>query len=827
MRNKLSLGSVFTTALLTLTACGGNTNTSVVNNENTPHPEFSWAKVAVSNNYSPSGDITDLTPTFSWKASSGATVYNLGHEHTDGSDWKEYTVPAAEAGCATGPVCSYKPANHILNIGDQKVWWVRGKDNNQWQDWSSAHVFNVVDGSGGGGNTTTPITISPSDGGTVNTNTPKFTWQPVINAKSLEIGLEKQDGSAWKSFTVHSSKTSLTPSTAFINGDYTWWMRAKLNSGGWTNWSNGANFTINTTGTGSGGLKELQPTGTINTTTPKFTWVKENNASDYQIGFKTSTNWKEYTVTAISACGPATECFLKPSNTGLNFGDNVTWYIRAKVNGNWQEWTDGIDFSINQTPPNTTNRPFIIEVKTDNRGLSNETQFIIPTDGAGYNYSVDCDNDGSIEAVGITSNYTCNYPVAGKYTISISGVFPQIKFIRPRVTRGGAQYPKSDTLKLLNINQWGTQAWRSMESAFTGAENLTITATDKPNLNLVSNMSYMFYRNRKLNPLSLESWDISNVTNMNYLFNGAVSFNQDISNWNVGNVTDMNGMFTHTSFNQDISNWNVSNVTDMNGLFYGTPFNQNINSWNVSNVTDMTWLFRGSSFNQPLDNWDVSKVTKMVGTFENSKFNQNINNWDVSQVDSMVAMFEGASDFNKPINNWDVSNVTGMTKMFSRASSFNQPLDHLNVSNVTNMVGLFENASSFNQNINSWDVSKVTDMRSMFQSASSFNQPIGQWNIKNVIEMMFMFSNATSFDQDISPWDISNLPDMQTMLVNTSFSTTNYDKLLISWSQLDLKLPFYRHYFNAGNAKYSTAAVSARNKLINKYKWAIDDGGHR
>ena len=40
-----------------------------------------------------------------------------------------------------------------------------------------------------------------------------------------------------------------------------------------------------------------------------------------------------------------------------------------------------------------------------------------------------------------------------------------------------------------------------------------------------------------------------------------LSFNQDISNWDVSNVTDMNYMFTNAKkFNQDISSWDVNNV---------------------------------------------------------------------------------------------------------------------------------------------------------------------------------------------------------------------------------------------------------------------------
>ncbi|MGY8887112.1 MAG: BspA family leucine-rich repeat surface protein, partial [Flavobacteriales bacterium] len=84
----------------------------------------------------------------------------------------------------------------------------------------------------------------------------------------------------------------------------------------------------------------------------------------------------------------------------------------------------------------------------------------------------------------------------------------------------------------------------------------------------------------------------SGITDMGGMFGG--TFNQDISSWDVSNVTDMSYMFAGTSFNQDISTWDVSNVTLMSHMFAGTIFNQPIGNWDVSNVTDMSYVFSGS-----------------------------------------------------------------------------------------------------------------------------------------------------------------------------------------------------------------------------------------
>ena len=186
---------------------------------------------------------------------------------------------------------------------------------------------------------------------------------------------------------------------------------------------------------------------------------------------------------------------------------------------------------------------FVITVKTDNPG-SSSTQFTIPTAGSGYNYNVDCDDNGSFEATAQTGDYTCNYGEAGTYTVRIrdnSGAgtgFPLIYF-----HNGG------DRQKLLSIKQWGTGQWISMNSAFYGCSNLTLAASDSP--------------------------DLSNVTDLSRMFEDTSSFNQPIGGWDVSHVTDMTGMFWGaTSFNQPIGGWNVTQVADMSIMFNNVTLSQ-------------------------------------------------------------------------------------------------------------------------------------------------------------------------------------------------------------------------------------------------------------
>lgn len=308
----------------------------------------------------------------------------------------------------------------------------------------------------------------------------------------------------------------------------------------------------------------------------------------------------------------------------------------------------------------TSQAQFITQWRTTG---SNE-MITIPTIGSGYNYHVNWGDGNSSVATG---NVSHNYTGAGIYVVSITGAFPRIYFNDTAESRD----------KIIDISQWGTNAWQSMNSAFKGCINLNITATDAPVLSSVTDMSDMFYDCKKLNPMGaaatgLNNWLTNGVTTMEGMFDGATIFNQDISKWNTANVMNMEAMFQNaTAFNQDIGNWNTSNVTDMRGMFLGelapAAFNQDIGHWNTSNVTDMGYMFwRATSFNQDISSWNTAKVTQMGSVFFGATaFNQDIGHWNTAKVIDMDGMFWGATAFNQDIGSWKIADLNNMEYMLN------------------------------------------------------------------------------------------------------------------------------------------------------------------
>ncbi len=326
-------------------------------------------------------------------------------------------------------------------------------------------------------------------------------------------------------------------------------------------------------------------------------------------------------------------------------------------------------------------------VDTNIEGETPSTKFLISTNGDGYDYTLDCEDDGTLDYGSLDGDFNCTYSTPGVYQIRIYGDFPEIAF---------NYYEHKDAKKLISLDEWGDHSFRTLKKAFYYATNLEINASDVPHLEEVTSMKSAFQEIKAINSTNLNDWNVSHVENMAILFAGIYNFNKYIGDWNVSNVTDMLAMFWETGFNQDISRWDVSHVKYMDMMFSFSDFNQPIGGWNVSSVESMGYMFQGAdSFNQPIGDWDMSNVKNIEGMFAYaSDFNQDIGAWNLASVEgSFRKIFIAADKFNQDIGDWDTSRITDMNQSFDRAHVFNQDLSDWNISNVTEMYNIFKDTN--------------------------------------------------------------------------------------------------------------------------------------
>ncbi|WP_281499725.1 BspA family leucine-rich repeat surface protein [Allomuricauda sp. SCSIO 64092] len=389
-------------------------------------------------------------------------------------------------------------------------------------------------------------------------------------------------------------------------------------------------------------------------------------------------------------CGNVTLGVSPNSFTTANLGANTVTLTVTDPNGN----TNTCQTTVNVGDPYST---FITTWKTTNIGTSdssNENSIRIPALGA---YDVDLGNDGTYELLDktrpiIVDVTTYGYP-AGEIQVALrnaaSGKGNLLRIYFPL---------RGDEHKIYSVDQWGRSiSWITMLAAFDGCTNLEVKATDAPNLSKVSTMAEMFHECTSLTgKTGFSNWDVSYVTDMTEMFDGASAFDGDIGSWNVASVADMSRMFIRASaFDKDIGSWNTSNVGSMEGMF--------------SNAT---------AFSQDIGSWNTAKVTKMNGMFRNaSAFDQDISSWNTSNVTNMAGMFEGASTFNQDIGSWNTGNATTMWGMFHGASVFNQDIGSWNTSRVKDMERMFANASAFDQNLGDWDLGQLTKGANMLNSS--------------------------------------------------------------------------------------------------------------
>ena len=317
----------------------------------------------------------------------------------------------------------------------------------------------------------------------------------------------------------------------------------------------------------------------------------------------------------------------------------------------------------------------------------------------------------------------------------------------------------------------------------------------------------------------IDTWDTSNVENMQGLFLNNQSFNESLNAWNVSKVKDMLGMFQDaTRFNQPLDKWDARSVENMAFMFQGAKnFNQPLNAWNVSQVQHFDYMFADTrAFNQPLDKWDLKSAKSLEDMFSfAASFSQNLDSWQVEHIEAfhnnrfgfdkyyarevifwnspMVAnlpiwakepkppyphthkpkdraelvailskKYEVNGEFYEvPLSAIDTSAIIDMSFLFANYKNCDFFLTLLKDSRaVENCESSIKNREDF-EGIENWDTSNVVDMKYMFYGSERFNHSIQSWNVSQVKNMRSMFEGAKNFNQPLNSWNTMSLKEMQ------------------------------------------------------------------
>ena len=188
---------------------------------------------------SPSGTIDETTPTFTWNAVEGATMYLLYVEGSSGTVIEQWYDADT---ITTGDTCSVTP-DVQLQEGNY-FWEIQTRNDVGYGNWSSALQFSVAATEPSVPGTATLLSPSSS----TKDKTPTYTWNMVEGATMYLLYVEGHSGTVIEQWydadTITTGDTcSVTPDVTLARGKYSWGIRAS-NDNGYGDWSNALLFKV-------------------------------------------------------------------------------------------------------------------------------------------------------------------------------------------------------------------------------------------------------------------------------------------------------------------------------------------------------------------------------------------------------------------------------------------------------------------------------------------------------------------------------------------------------------------------------------------------------
>lgn len=315
----------------------------------------------------------------------------------------------------------------------------------------------------------------------------------------------------------------------------------------------------------------------------------------------------------------------------------------------------------------------------------------------------------------------------------------------------------------------------------------------------------------------LANLDISNVTNLRYLFQGdkrlqQVDFGQNNFSW----VQSFEGMFYDCSALTNIagiSQWDTSRATNFAYMFSGASSLTSlpISAWHTDKVRMLNYTFANCSslVSLGIAGWNTQSVVNLQGSFANDIGLKTLEvaNWDTRLVENLDYAFKGLTNLTSlPVDKWNTSKLVTMVGAFAKSPKLTDlPIDNWNVSNVTNMNSAFWDCTGLKAlRVAKWNTQNVTNMGAIFEGVSGITTlPIAGWNTQNVENMELAFAGMSGLNElPVAKWQTGNVKKMGGTFREISKVT---DLQISGWDTSQVTNMSFLFY---GNPQFTTLPVA-------------------
>ena len=355
----------------------------------------------------------------------------------------------------------------------------------------------------------------------------------------------------------------------------------------------------------------------------------------------------------------------------------------------------------------------------------------------------------------------------------------------------------------------------------------------------VTDMSFAFYSENLNSPKSrgyfnhdISSWNTSNVTNMESMFEGNKHFFYDISKWDVSKVKNMKNMFKNADYNKKLE-WDIGSVDTFANMFDGaTKYYQNIRDWNpkssaifenmfkdavliqkhysgfpgwLSGNTPTIEFFSIESIHDPLFFIDsgkqyIGQITKkgslssnntaiheLFVDFDTDIIKQGIIKGKSNGIDNTKIFTYNQSkkqiytkDLEYNINNSNLNVQLELYDTINETSPQVKPIAKLFISiSIVDSIFYPKNSDEFEVGLKYYfDESQNLPLNSNGNHSGlnavgrysdlKYRNKISFWNVEKVTNMETAFTDKINFNEDISNWNVGKVTNMSSMFLNTA-----------------------------------------------------------